>query len=103
MLVRVPVESLEPWERLAIADALEPCQFDEEQEIVVQGEQGDDFYIIIEVRGHECCDVISLTTPIMLSQYAVAGIVAVNLFLVGRCRARLAYTKHAKRMTRPCK
>ena len=69
----------------------------------MQGEQGDDFYIIIEVRGHECCDVISLTNLIMLSQYVVAGIVAVNLFLVGRCRARPAFTKHAKRTTRRCK
>ena len=42
-------ESLEPWERLTIADALEPCQFDENQQIVRQGDQGDDFYIILEV------------------------------------------------------
>ena len=43
-------ESLDKWERLTVADALEPCQFTDGEEVVRQGEQGDDFYIIIEVR-----------------------------------------------------
>lgn len=43
-------ESLDKWERLTVADALEPCQFVDGEEVVKQGEQGDDFYIIIEVR-----------------------------------------------------
>ena len=38
------------WERLTVADALEPVQFDDTEKIVIQGEQGDDFYMIIEVR-----------------------------------------------------
>jgi hypothetical protein len=34
---------------LTIADALEPVQFEDGQKIVVQGEHGEDFFIIIEV------------------------------------------------------
>lgn len=33
-----------------MADALEPVQFEDGEKIVVQGEPGDDFYIITEVR-----------------------------------------------------
>lgn len=32
-----------------MADALEPVQFEDGEKIVVQGEPGDDFYIITEV------------------------------------------------------
>lgn len=41
--------SLEKWERLTVADALEPVQFEDGEKIVVQGEPGDDFFIITEV------------------------------------------------------
>lgn len=41
-------ESLDKWERLTVADALEPASFDDGETIVRQGEQGDDFYIIVE-------------------------------------------------------
>lgn len=43
-------ESLDKWERLTVADALEPVQFEDGQKIVVQGEPGDEFFIILEVR-----------------------------------------------------
>lgn len=42
-------ENLDKWERLTVADALEPVQFEDGQEIVRQGEPGDDFFIILEV------------------------------------------------------
>ena len=42
-------ESLDKWERLTVADALEPVQFDDGQEIVRQGDPGEDFFIITEV------------------------------------------------------
>ncbi|KAH0517839.1 cAMP-dependent protein kinase type I-beta regulatory subunit [Microtus ochrogaster] len=45
------LESLEKWERLTVADALEPVQFEDGEKIVVQGEPGDDFYIITEVAA----------------------------------------------------
>ena len=43
-------ESLEKWERLTVADSLETVQFEDGQKIVVQGEPGDEFFIILEVR-----------------------------------------------------
>lgn len=45
-------ESLDKWERLTVADALEPVQFEDGQKIVVQGEPGDEFFIILEVSNH---------------------------------------------------
>ena len=42
-------ESMDKWERLTLADALEPVQFEDAHEIVRQGDPGDDFYIILEV------------------------------------------------------
>lgn len=44
-------ESLDKWERLTVADALEPVQFEDGQKIVVQGEPGDEFFIILEVHS----------------------------------------------------
>lgn len=43
-------ENLDKWERLTVADALEPVQFEDGEEIVKQGEPGDDFFIILEAR-----------------------------------------------------
>ena len=42
-------ESLDKWERLTVADALEPCNFKDSEVVVQQGAEGDDFFIIIEV------------------------------------------------------
>lgn len=42
-------ESLDSWERMTVADALEPCQFEDGQEVIKQGDPGNDFFIIIEV------------------------------------------------------
>ncbi|KAL5018215.1 hypothetical protein ScPMuIL_003937 [Solemya velum] len=42
------LENLDKWERLTVADALEPVQFEDGQEIVRQGEPGEDFFIITE-------------------------------------------------------
>lgn len=51
MLFGFSAESLDKWERLTVADALEPVQFEDGQKIVVQGEPGDEFFIILEVVG----------------------------------------------------
>lgn len=48
------LDNLEKWERLTVADALEPVRFDAGDCIVQQGDPGDDFYIIIEVRFTVC-------------------------------------------------
>lgn len=45
----VCAENLDKWERLTVADALEPVQFEDGEEIVKQGEPGEDFFIILEV------------------------------------------------------
>lgn len=45
----VTVESLDEWERLSVADALEPMQFNDGDVIVEQGMPGDDFFIIEDV------------------------------------------------------
>ncbi len=42
------LESLDKWERLTVADSLESVQFEDGEKIVVQGERGEDFFIIIE-------------------------------------------------------
>ncbi|XP_059155161.1 cAMP-dependent protein kinase regulatory subunit isoform X2 [Physella acuta] len=42
------LENLDKWERLTVADALEPVQFEDKEEIVRQGEPGEDFFIILE-------------------------------------------------------
>ncbi|GAB0090277.1 cAMP-dependent protein kinase type I regulatory subunit [Sergentomyia squamirostris] len=48
-LSRVSIlESLDKWERLTVADALETVSFADGETIVKQGEPGDDFYIIVE-------------------------------------------------------
>lgn len=49
-LTCVFTESLDKWERLTIADSLEAVQYEDGHEIVRQGEPGDDFFIITEVR-----------------------------------------------------
>ncbi|CAG2062237.1 unnamed protein product, partial [Timema podura] len=48
-LSRVSIlESLDKWERLTVADALETVSFEDNETIVRQGEPGDDFYIIVD-------------------------------------------------------
>ncbi|UJR24582.1 hypothetical protein I4U23_005957 [Adineta vaga] len=42
------LQELDQWERLTVADALETVQFNDGDTIVVQGEKGNDFFIIAE-------------------------------------------------------
>jgi len=42
------LENLDKWERLTVADALESVSFEDEAEVVKQGEAGNDFFIIAE-------------------------------------------------------
>lgn len=48
-LCRVPIlDNLDQWERLTVADALEPVRFEDGEVVVKQGEPGEDFFIITE-------------------------------------------------------
>lgn len=50
-LAKVPVlATLDAWERLSVADALEPRTFAAGSVVMRQGDRGDDFYMIVEVR-----------------------------------------------------
>lgn len=78
----VSAESLDKWERLTVADALEPCQFVDGEEVVKQGEPGDDFFIIIEVqvRPGPCralllctCVAVCALAPMHLGVVACTG------------------------------
>lgn len=53
-VVFCPTESLDKWERLTVADALEPVTFNDGDIIVEQGMPGDDFFIIEEVSSVAC-------------------------------------------------
>ena len=43
-----PLDDLDKWERLTIADALEEINFEDEEEVFVRGDIGKDFYLILE-------------------------------------------------------
>uniref|UniRef100_A0A672GHC8 Cyclic nucleotide-binding domain-containing protein n=1 Tax=Salarias fasciatus TaxID=181472 RepID=A0A672GHC8_SALFA len=63
------LESLDKWERLTVADALEPVQFEDGEKIVVQGEPGDDFFIITELHeGPPACHPNTLLINSILTQ-----------------------------------
>lgn len=49
------LESLDEWEKLTVADALEPMQFNDGDVIVEQGQPGDDFFIIEDVSTIPIC------------------------------------------------
>ena len=52
-LSKVPIlKELDKWERFTVADALESVQFEDGDKIIVQGEKGEDFFIIIEVKEY---------------------------------------------------
>ena len=50
-----------------MADALEPVQFEDGEKIVVQGDAGDDFFMIIEVMYHAPLPLVLFLLNITLS------------------------------------
>ena len=42
------LQTLDKWERLSVADALEPCDFKDGEVVIKQGDAGNEFFIIIE-------------------------------------------------------
>ena len=57
-------ENLDKWERLTVADSLEAVSFEDEEVVVKQGEQGNDFFIIVE--GTAIVSLKSKTSPKLL-------------------------------------
>ena len=67
LLSRVKIlQELDQWERLTVADALEPAQFNDGDPIVVQGEKGNDFFIIVEGKSVFVSLAFSRTAPFPL-------------------------------------
>ena len=42
------LDSLDHWERMTVADALVATQFEDKEVVMTQGEQGDDFFIVVD-------------------------------------------------------
>ena len=56
-------ENLDKWERLTVADSLEAVSFEDNEVVVKQGEQGNDFFIIVEGTAIVSTIRILLETP----------------------------------------
>jgi cAMP-dependent protein kinase regulator len=51
-LERVPIlETLTKWERMTVADAIEPVTFKDGEMIIKEGDMGDKFYVVVEVMN----------------------------------------------------
>jgi len=87
------LESLEKWERMTIADALEPVQFDDGQEIVRQGEPGEDFYIITEGQAIVLQRKSDNEEPIEVGKLAPSDYFGEIALLLDRPRAATVVSK----------
>merc|ERR1712106_439089 len=60
------LEHLDKWERLTIADALEAVDFEDGETVVQKGDQGEEFFIIVEGTAEvtECGGVDVLLEPL---------------------------------------
>ena len=47
-IVYLLLENLYEWERMTVADALQEVTFDEDEIVVKEGDDGDDFFIILD-------------------------------------------------------
>ena len=48
MFLHPRLENLYDWERMTIADVLEEVEFSDGDDVVREGDEGDDFYIIVQ-------------------------------------------------------
>ena len=67
------LESLDKWERLTVADALEAVTYEDNENVVVQGEHGDEFYIIVDVSVLACAFISHQSSVACNNQYVVCG------------------------------
>ena len=66
------LESLDKWERLTVADALEAVTYEDNENVVVQGEHGDEFFIIVEVCFFASC--FHFTSKLSCTQSSVGHV-----------------------------
>lgn len=59
------LETLDEWERLTVADSLEPVQFEHGDIVVKQGDPGDDFFIIVEVKIKSKVKILAFNTKLI--------------------------------------
>lgn len=113
-LGKIPLlESLDQWERLMVADALEETTFNDGDVIMTQGERGNDFFIILEGKarclqtpsGQEEQKQVGLLGPsdyfgeiaLMLERPRAATVVA-----VGRLKCARLDRPRFERVLGPC-
>jgi len=65
-----------------VADALEPVSFDDGETIVRQGEQGDDFYIIVEGTALVLQQRVEGETLIEVGRLAPSDYFGMHIFLL---------------------
>nr|CUU99375.1 hypothetical transcript [Hymenolepis microstoma] len=97
-LARVPIlDNLEKWERLTVADALEPVRFDAGDRIVQQGDPGDDFYIIIEGTAAVLQKPSENAEPVEVSRLGPSDYFGEVALLLDRPRAATVVAQSAMR------
>ncbi|XP_026469122.1 cAMP-dependent protein kinase type I regulatory subunit isoform X3 [Ctenocephalides felis] len=87
-LSRVSIlESLDKWERLTIADALEPVTFEAGATIVKQGDPGEDFFIIVEGTAKVLQKRVDSDTPVEVGRLGPSDYFGEIALLLDRPRA----------------
>ncbi|KAL3315203.1 cAMP-dependent protein kinase type I-beta regulatory subunit [Cichlidogyrus casuarinus] len=87
-LSRVPIlDNLDKWERLTVADALEPVRFEDGEKVVQQGDPGDDFFIITEGTAAVLQRPNETSEPIMVSTLGASDYFGEIALLLDRPRA----------------
>ncbi|KAI5717800.1 hypothetical protein M8J77_011366 [Diaphorina citri] len=93
-LSRVSIlESLEKWERLTVADSLEPVSFQDKEAIVRQGQPGDDFYIIVEGTALVLQNTVEEESPVEVGKLGPSDYFGEIALLLDRPRAATVVAK----------
>ncbi|VDO93881.1 unnamed protein product [Soboliphyme baturini] len=86
---------LDKWERLTVADALEPVSFPAHARIVEQGQPGDEFFIILEGEAQVYQRRTEDSQPEMVGQLGPSDYFGEIALLLDRPRAATVLAKTA--------